>query len=59
MKVFYEWLKRGSHSFLRRIELVTREDLVKKPEIPQISKMAQAHQKFIDARRKSKSWKKS
>lgn len=34
MKIIYEWLKRGSHAFLRRIELFSQEDLAKKPEIP-------------------------
>jgi len=51
MKVIYEWLKRGRHAFLRRVELFSQEDLAKKPEIPQ-SKFAAAHQRILDARNK-------
>jgi|GEM_PF-6130038 hypothetical protein len=35
MKVIYEWLKRGRHAFLRRVELFTQEDVEKKPAIPE------------------------
>ena len=37
MKIIYEWLKRGRHAFLRRVELFSQEDLAKKPEIPECS----------------------
>ena len=37
MKIIYEWLKRGRHAFLRRVELFSQEDLAKKPEIPEAS----------------------
>ena len=66
MKVIYEWLKRGRHAFLRRVELFSQEDLAKKPaiprhttklpEIPTCNSFAQAHQRKLDEeeRRKKK-----
>ena len=62
MKIIYEWLKRGRHAFLRRVELFSQEDLAKKPEIhrdtaklpalPIHGSFAAAHQRQIDARNK-------
>ena len=37
MKIIYEWLKRGRHAFLRRVELFSQEDLAKKPPMPECS----------------------